>query len=142
MAATRINAMHGSPKSLHQASSEAGKIHRPASLVAPHMMMSSPLTSQTGGKRHSRGHSLGQIGSPLGTTTVEPRYYEVLGTMKITLLYQVSHYIRVKKTKKYKELGPAKLPCYKRVLLYIRPLYNEVPLYKHLLDIVNYQGDL
>ena len=48
--------------------------------------------------------------------------------MKITLLYQVSHYIRVKK-QKYKELGPAKLPCYKRVLLYIRPLYNEVPLY-------------
>ena len=26
-------------------------------------------------------------------------------------------------------LGPAKLPCYKRVLLYIRALYNEVPLY-------------
>ena len=49
--------------------------------------------------------------------TVEPRYNEVLGTMKITLLYQVSHYIRVKK-QKYKELGPAKLPCYKRVLLY------------------------
>ena len=37
--------------------------------------------------------------------------------MKITLLYQASHYIRVK-TKKYKELGPAKSPCYKRVLLY------------------------
>ena len=58
-----------------------------------------------------------------GSTTVEPRYNEVLGTMKITLLpvYQVSHYIRVKKTKKYKELGPAKLSCYmymyKRVLL-------------------------
>ena len=49
--------------------------------------------------------------------TVEPRYNEVLGTMQITLLYQVSHYIRVKNTKKYKELGPAKLPCYKRVLL-------------------------
>ena len=49
--------------------------------------------------------------------TVEPRYNEVLGTMKITLLYQVSHYIG-KKTKKYKELGPPKLPCYKRVLLY------------------------
>ena len=49
--------------------------------------------------------------------TVEPRYNEVLGTMKITLLYQVSHYIRVK-NKKYKELGPAKLPCYNRVLLY------------------------
>ena len=29
-------------------------------------------------------------------TTVEPRYNEVLGTMKMTLLYQVSHYIRVK----------------------------------------------
>ena len=51
------------------------------------------------------------------TDTVEPRYNEVLGTMKITLLYQVSHYIRVQK-QKYKELGPAKLPCYKRVLLY------------------------
>ena len=44
--------------------------------------------------------------------TVEPRYNEVLGTMKITLLYQG------KKTKKYKEVGPAELPCYKRVLLY------------------------
>ena len=52
----------------------------------------------------------------LVVSTVEPQYNEVLGTMKITLLYQVSHYIRVKK--QYKELGPAKLPCYKRVLLY------------------------
>ena len=51
-------------------------------------------------------------------STVEPCYNDVLGTMKITLLYQVSHYIRVKKTKKYKELGQAKLPCYKMVLLY------------------------
>ena len=51
--------------------------------------------------------------------TVEPSYNEVLGAMKITLLYQVSHYIRVKKQRNlYKELGPAKLPCYKRVLLY------------------------
>ena len=30
------------------------------------------------------------------TSTVEPHYKEVLGTMKITLLYQVSCYIRVK----------------------------------------------
>ena len=44
--------------------------------------------------------------------TVEPCYNKVLGTMKITLLYQG------KKMKKYKEFGPAKLPCYKRVLLY------------------------
>ena len=50
-------------------------------------------------------------------STMEPHYNEVLGTIKITLLYQVSHYIRAKKNKKYKELGPAKLPCYKRVLL-------------------------
>ena len=34
--------------------------------------------------------------------TVEPRYNEVLGTMKITLLYQVSHYIRVKKQRHIK----------------------------------------
>ena len=40
-------------------------------------------------------------------SSVEPLYNEVLGTMKITLFYQVSHYIRVKK-QKYKELGPAK----------------------------------
>ena len=54
----------------------------------------------------------------LQINTVEPRYNEDIGTMKITFLYQVSHYIRVKNTKKYKELGPAKSPCYKRVLLY------------------------
>ena len=34
--------------------------------------------------------------------TVEPLYNEVLGTMKITLLYQVSHYIRVKKQRNIK----------------------------------------
>ena len=45
-------------------------------------------------------------------STMEPRYNEVLGTMKITLLYQG------KNTQKYKELVPAKLPCYKRVLFY------------------------
>ena len=44
--------------------------------------------------------------------TVEPLYNEDLGTMKITLLYQG------KKTKKYRGQGPAKLPCYNRVLLY------------------------
>ena len=47
----------------------------------------------------------------LYSSTVEPRYNEDLGTMKITLLYQG-------KKNKYKELGPAKIPCYKRVLLY------------------------
>ena len=52
-------------------------------------------------------------------STVELCYSEEdLGTMKITLLYQVSCYIGVK-TMKYKELGPAKLPCYNGVLLYL-----------------------
>ena len=41
--------------------------------------------------------------------TVEPCYNEVLGTMKITLLYQVSHYIRVKKKKKKKRVGTSKI---------------------------------
>ena len=51
--------------------------------------------------------------------TVEPLYNEDLGTMKITLVV-ISGYLlyQGKKTKKYKELGPAKLPCYKMVLLY------------------------
>ena len=35
-------------------------------------------------------------------STVEPRYNENLGTMKITLFYQVSHYIRVKKNRNIK----------------------------------------
>ena len=34
--------------------------------------------------------------------TVEARYNEDLGTIKITLLYQVSHYIRVKKQRNIK----------------------------------------
>ena len=63
--------------------------------------------------------NMGRVFSDCGT--VEPRYNEVLGTMKIALLYLVSHYIRVIK-QKYKELGPAKLPCYKRVLLYLTSL--------------------
>ena len=43
---------------------------------------------------HHRHHHLYSI---LGT--VEPHYSKVVGTMKITLLDQVSHYIRVKKKK-------------------------------------------
>ena len=60
--------------------------------------------------------------------TVEPLYNEVLGTMKITLLYQVSHYIRVKKQKNIKSWDQ---PNYLviRGFCYIRPRYNEVPLY-------------
>ena len=40
---------------------------------------------------------------------VEPLYNEVLGTMKITLLYQVSHYIRVKKQGNIKSHGTSKI---------------------------------
>ena len=60
--------------------------------------------------------------------TVEPRYNAVLGTMKITLLYQVSHYIRVKKQRNIKSWDQQN-DLVIRGFCYIRPLYNEVPLY-------------
>ena len=60
--------------------------------------------------------------------TVEPLYNEVLGTMKITLLYQVSHYIRVKKQRNIKSWDQQNYLVIKG-FCYIRPLYNEVPLY-------------
>ena len=59
---------------------------------------------------------------------VEPRYDKVLGTMKITLLYQVSHYIRVKKQRNLKSWDQQNYLVI-RGFCYIRPLYNEVPLY-------------
>ena len=59
--------------------------------------------------------------------TVEPHYNEVLGTMKITLLYQVSH-IRVKKQRNIKSWDQQNYLVI-RGFCYIRPLYNEVPLY-------------
>ena len=65
------------------------------------------------------------------SSTVEPRYNEVLGTVKITLLYQVSHYIRVKKTetKSWDQQNYLVI----RGFCYIWPLYNEVPLYYQIL---------
>ena len=62
---------------------------------------------------------------------MEPRYNEVLGTMKITLLYQVSHYIRVKKQRNTKSWDQQNYLVI-RGFCYIRPLYNEVPLYLFL----------
>ena len=51
--------------------------------------------------------------------TVEPRYNEVLGTIKITLFIQVSHYIRVKKQRNIKSWDQQNyLVIIKRVLLY------------------------
>ena len=61
-------------------------------------------------------------------TTVEPHYKEVLGTMRITLLYQVSHYIRVNKQRNIKGWDQQNYLVITG-LCYIRPLYNEVPLY-------------
>ena len=55
----------------------------------------------------SNGVANGRQGGIVG-----PRYNEDLGTMKITLWYQGK-----KKTEKYKELGPTKLPCYKSVFI-------------------------
>ena len=60
--------------------------------------------------------------------TVEPRYNEVLGTMKITLLYQVSHYIRVEQQRNIKSWDQQNYLVI-RGFCYIRPLYNQVPLY-------------
>ena len=62
------------------------------------------------------------------TVPVEPRYNEVLGTMKITLLYQVSHYIRVKKQRNIKSRDQQNYLVI-RGFCYIRSLYNEVSLY-------------
>ena len=59
--------------------------------------------------------------------TVEPRYNEVLGTMKITFLYQVSCYIRVKIQRNIKSWDQQNYLVI-RGFCYIRPLYNEVPL--------------
>ena len=68
--------------------------------------------------------------SPSTTCTVKPRYNEALGTMKITLLYQVSCYIRVNKQRNIKSWDQQN-DLVIRGFCYIRPLYNEVPLYKH-----------
>ena len=56
------------------------------------------------------------------TTTVEPRYNEVLGDHENYLVISGFSLYQGKKTMKYKELGPGKLPCYKRVLLYLTSL--------------------
>ena len=55
--------------------------------------------------------------------------------MKITLLYQVCHYIRVKKQRNIKSWDQQNYLVI-RGFCYIRPLYNEVPLYCRLLHKV------
>ena len=68
-------------------------------------------------------------------STVEPLYNEGLGTMKITLLYQFSCYIRVKKHRNIKNWDQQN-DLVIRGFCYIRPLYNKVSLYTtHLQNI-------
>ena len=68
------------------------------------------------------------------SSTVEPLYNEVLGTMKITLLYQVSHYIRVKKNiKSWDQQNYLVI----RGFCSIRPRYNEVPLYCSFMNLMD-----
>ena len=69
------------------------------------------------------------------TCTVEPLYNEVLRTMRITLLYQVSRYIRVKIQRNIKSWDQQK-DLVIRGFCYIRPLYNEVPLYTRIVCTV------
>ena len=51
-------------------------------------------------------------------STVEPRYKQGPWDHENYLVISGFSLYQGTKTKKYKELGPAKLPCYKRVLLY------------------------
>ena len=60
-------------------------------------------------------------------STVEPRYNEVLGTIKLTVLYQVSD-IRGENTRNVKSWDQQNYLVI-RGFCYIRPLYNKVPLY-------------
>ena len=66
---------------------------------------------------------------------VEPHYNKVLGTTTITLLYEVSHYIRVKKQRNIKSWDQQDYLVI-RGFCYIRPLYNEVPLYSSIVVII------
>ena len=65
---------------------------------------------------HNR--SLGRWNFVLYKCTVEPCYNKVLGTMKITLLYRVSHYIRVKKQRNIKSWDQQNYLVIRGVLLY------------------------
>ena len=56
--------------------------------------------------------------------------------MKITSLYHVSHYIRVKKQRKIKSWDQQNYLVI-RGFCYIRPRYNEVPLYMLALDLIS-----
>ena len=60
------------------------------------------------------------------TSTVEPLYNEILGTMKFTLLYQVSRYIRVKKQTNIKSWDQQNDLVIRGFCYTVEPHYNEV----------------
>ena len=88
------------------------------------------------GKKNTNVHTLGQVTPTLSTSTVEPPYNEVIGTMEITLLYQISRYQGKKQgnIKSWDHQNDLAI----RGFCYIRPLYNEVPLY---IALTTYQGN-
>ena len=69
---------------------------------------------------------------------MEPIYNEVLGIMKITLLYQVSHY-QGQKQRNIKSWDQSNYLAI-RGFWYIRPLYNEVPLYFYFYQMSKFVG--
>ena len=59
--------------------------------------------------------------------------------MKMTLLYQVSHYIRVQNQRNIKSWDQ-QIYLVIRGFCYIRPLYNEVPLYLYDWVVLEYSA--
>ena len=89
---------------------------------APRPPVATPLYGNAGGPGGS------DVG-PLQHITVEPCYNKDLWTMKTTLLYQVSHYIRINKyIKNIKSWDPQNFLVI-RGFCYIQPLFINVPLY-------------
>ena len=62
-------------------------------------------------------------------STVKPCYNEVLGTMKISLLYQVSHYIRVKKQRNIKSWYQQNYLVIRGFCLYPTSVYRGSTVY-------------
>ena len=93
-----------------------------------HWTVPHQLCDASSGKIHRNKNAVKNMQCSKISNTVEPLYNEVLGTMKITLLYQVSHYIRVKKQRNIKSWDQQNYLVI-RGFCSIWPRYNEVPLY-------------
>ena len=105
----------------------------PSALYSLHGVKLLVLLCGTNGLKDDKKKINSCVGVTRPTLKIPPTlelyfYNEVLGTMKITLLYQVSHYIRVQKQRTIKSWDQQKYLVI-RGFCYIRPLYNKVPLY-------------